>query len=104
MAKLRTPAGLGLICPAMINEKYEYELSGDAGRNCTCAITDKRCTGVVVADPDDQSSQFFSRGKCMIDDDKLKDCPVYGSSKETFRNLIKDRADKELNEKLKNLQ
>lgn len=104
MVKLRTPASFGLICPFMINESYEYELSGDAGRNCTCAIIDKRRTGVVVADPDDQSSQFFSRGKCMIDDDKLKDYPVYGSTKETFRNLIKDRADKEINYKLKNLQ
>ena len=104
MAELRTPKENGTVCPAMMDEYYDYKLSGDAGKHCSCALTNKRCTGIVIADPDDQSSQFFSRGKCMVDDDKLKECPVYGASKETFRGLVKDKADKELNEKLKNMQ
>jgi hypothetical protein len=59
---------------------------------------------VVVDDPDDQSSRFFSRAKCMIDENRLKRCPIYGiASKKTISTILKDKTQKELNEKLKKL-
>lgn len=90
-------------CPALTNENYEYHLSGDAADYCICSITGNGCFGRVISDPEDRSSQFFSRGKCSIDSEKIKKCPLYGVSKETFVLIIKDRTEKELNEKLNNL-
>jgi len=57
-----------------------------------------------VVDLDDQSSQFFSRGKCQVVEKDLKKCPVYGASKETIALIIKEKAQKELEEKLKGIE
>lgn len=103
MEDLITPQ-IGTTCPAMTNENYGYHLSGDCKQFCICSLTNKQCTGIRVADPDDASSQFFSRGKCMVSQKGLKSCPVYGVSKETFAQIIKDKAEKELQEKLNALK
>ena len=94
---------IGETCPALTKENYKYHLSGDSAKFCRCMVNDEPCKGRIIDDPDDQSSQFFSRGKCMIDMEKIKKCPLYGSSKETFAAIIKDKAKKELDEKLKQL-
>jgi hypothetical protein len=89
-------------CPALKDENYEYHLSGNAYNDyCKCALTGNRCIGFVVEDPDDRSSQFFSRGKNVLDENKIKKCPVYGCSVETFKAIMKDRAEREFNEKMK---
>lgn len=54
-------------CPGLINENYEYHLSGDCSPFCKCAITGRDCMGKTVQDPEDRSSQFFSRGKVVMD-------------------------------------
>lgn len=100
MEDLITPQ-IGTTCPALTNENYEYHLSGDCKPFCICSLNDQPCKGRIIADPDDQSSQFFSRGKCMISQSGLKSCPVYGASKETFAQIIKDKMQKELDKKLK---
>ena len=92
---------IGTTCPALTKENYEYHLSGDARDYCRCILNDRACTGRVISDPDDASSRFFSRGKCSIEQKGLEKCPLYGSSKETFRQIIKDKAEKELEDKLK---
>jgi hypothetical protein len=92
------------ICPALINENYEYMLSGDCSSYCTCMINNRRCVGFKVEDPEDRSSQFFSRGKNVLDEKAIKKCPVYGSSAETIASIIKEKHEKELKEKLNNLQ
>jgi len=97
--RFKTPE-IGTTCPALTNENYEYRLSGDCDEFCRCSINDEPCVGRVIDDPDDQSSRFFSRGRCGIDMKKIKRCPIYGVSKETFEAIIKDRMQKELNEKL----
>jgi hypothetical protein len=99
MAKTKAPV-IGTTCPALTNENYKYHLSGDAADYCICAITGNGCFGRVISDPDDQSSQFFSRGKCIIEPERLKRCPLYGVSKETLQAVLKDRAGKEFNEKI----
>ena len=40
----------------------------------------------------------------MVSQDGLKRCPVYGVSKETLAQIIKDKAEKELQEKLNALK
>jgi len=95
---------IGITCPVLTNENYEYHLSGDCEEFCICSLNNKKCTGRVIADIDDQSSQFFSRAKCLISQKGLNKCPVYGSSKETFKAIIKERSDRELEEKLKNIK
>jgi len=35
-------------------------------------LNDKKCVGRTIIDPDDQSSQFFSRGRCDIDMETIK--------------------------------
>ena len=102
MNELRIPQ-IGTTCPALTNENYDYHLSGDCRKFCICTLNNQPCTGRRIEDPNNQSSQFFSRGRCMIDDAGLKKCPVYGSSKETFAKIIKDKMQKELEEKLKNI-
>ncbi len=92
-----------MICPALKNENYEYMLSGDCMSYCTCMINNQRCIGFKVEDPEDRTSQFFSRGKNVLDKEKIKKCPVYGSSKETVAMIIKERHERELNEKLKQI-
>jgi len=91
---------IGTTCPALTKEDYKYHLSGDAADYCLCAITGNGCFGRVISDPDDQSSQFFSRGKCSIDPEKIKRCPLYGVSKSTLGVVLKDRAQQEYEEKL----
>lgn len=91
---------IGTTCPALTNEDYNYHLSGDAAEFCVCAITGNACFGRTLSDPDDHSSQFFSRGKCDIDFEKIKTCPLYGVSKETFKLVLKERAQQEFDEKL----
>lgn len=100
---MKTPQ-IGTTCPALINENYEYHLSGDCDEYCRCSINNEPCVGRTINDPDDRSSQFFSRGMCGIDEREIKKCPVYGVSKETFRLILKDRAEKELNDKLKTIE
>ncbi len=94
---------IGTTCPALSKENYEYHLSGDAAEFCICAITGNGCFGRIISDPLDYSSQFFSRGMCNIDFDEIKTCPLYGVSKETFATIVKDRMQKELDEKLVNI-
>jgi hypothetical protein len=103
MEDLITPQ-IGTTCPAMTNENYDYHLSGDCRQFCICSLTNKPCLGIYIADPEDRSTQFFSRGKCLVSQKALKTCPVYGASKETFAQIIKDKSQKELDEKLKALQ
>ena len=91
---------IGTTCPALTDENYEYELSGDAGKHCQCILNKKRCIAIHVVDPDDQSSQFFSRCKCQLDRDDLKDCPVYGGSKETIKLLAREKLQKDNDEKM----
>ena len=100
--KINVPI-IGTTCPALTKENYEYHLSGDATDFCVCSITGNSCFGRVISDPHDQSSQFFSRGMCNIDYNRIKKCPLYGVSKETFALVIKDRMENELNEKLNNI-
>lgn len=94
----------GITCPALYKENYEYHLSGHSAEFCLCILNDEPCKGRVISDPDDQSSQFFSRGKCTIDMEEIKKCPMYGMSKETFQTILKEKAEKELNEKLNHLK
>jgi hypothetical protein len=103
MVKVKTPV-IGTTCPALTNENYKYHLSGDAADYCICAITGRGCFGRVISDPNDQSSRFFSRAKCNIDLEKIKRCPLYGVSKETFQNVLKDRAQQEFNEKVNQIK
>ena len=95
---------IGTTCPVLTNENYEYHLSGDCEEFCICSLNNKKCTGRVIADTDDQSSQFFSRAKCLISQKGLRKCPVYGSSKETFQSIIKEKSMREMEEKLKNIK
>jgi hypothetical protein len=39
----------------------------------------------------------------MVSINGLKSCPVYGISKETFVSILKDKMQKELDDKLRNL-
>lgn len=103
MGEYRVPV-IGETCPALINENYDYHLSGDCAEFCICSLNGLACTGRVISDPDDTSSQFFSRGKCMINQKGLERCPLYGASKETFVQVLRDKAQKELNEKLEHIQ
>lgn len=103
MAKKKT-VEVGTTCPALTKENYKYHLSGDAADYCICAITGNGCFGRVISDPDDQSSQFFSRGKCSIDPEEIKRCPLYGVSKETFQAVLRDRAQREFNDKVSQIQ
>ena len=41
-------------------------------------ITGGDCIGKTVQDPEYQSSQFFSRGKVVMDVAKGEKCPLYG--------------------------
>ncbi len=100
MAKKAKLPEVGTTCPALTKENYKYHLSGDAAEFCICALTGNGCLGREIIDPDDQSSQFVSRGRCSIDFDEIKSCPVYGVSKETFQAILKDRAQKEFDEKI----
>ena len=67
----KTPE-IGTTCPALYKEDYGYHLSGDCTKFCLCILNDMKCIGRVISDPDDQSSQFFSRGKCSIDMEQIK--------------------------------
>lgn len=104
MSDLKTPK-IGTTCPALMDENYEYDLSGDAynGHN-KCMLNGKTCVGIVVTDPEDRSSQFFSRGKPSVDMDAIQECPVYGSSKETIMTIVKEKAEADLAKKLKHLE
>jgi hypothetical protein len=102
MDDLITPT-VGETCPALTKEDYDYHLSGDAAEFCVCLMNDQPCVGFVIADPDDRSSQFFSRGKNMLDPDRIKKCPMYGMSKESFKQLYKEKKEKEMEEGLKNI-
>jgi len=97
--KVRVPK-IGTTCPALSKENYEYHLSDDAEEFCICSITDNKCFGRTITDPLDYTSQFFSRGMCNIDLDRIKRCPLYGMSKEIFAMIIKEKMEKELNDKL----
>lgn len=89
---------IGTTCPALIKENYQQDLSGDCLRNCKCAVTDNRCLGVIVEEHG--SSQFFSRGYNRIDTEKIKKCPMYGCSKETLIQAVKERMESKLTDKI----
>lgn len=91
---------IGTTCPALVNEDYTYHLSGDLGEYCLCSITGYPCLGKVIGDPDDRSSHFFGRGRCGIDSNAIKRCPLYGASKETLKVVLTDKAKKEYTEKI----
>jgi len=88
---------IGTTCPALKKEDYEYHLSGDCTSYCICLLTNKPCIGRRIADPQDRTSQFFSRAKCMISQKGLHDCPIYGVSKDLFVEIFKDKANQEIN-------
>ena len=92
------------ICNGLTNENYDYHLSGDCLDFCKCVVTNKRCIGMEVKDPDDQSSQFFSRGKNIPVDNLLKKCPMFGLSVEAFQMIVKEKSELELKEKLKTIE
>ena len=92
------------ICPALTNENYDYMLSGDCLSYCTCMLNDRRCIGFDVVDPEDRSSQFFSRGKNILNSNKIVKCPTYGVSPETIASILKDKSERILQEKLNNLK
>ena len=94
----------GTICNGLINEDYEYHLSGDCSSFCKCILTDKYCIGMTVQDPEDQSSQFFSRGRNIPDEGRLKKCPMYGLSKKTFKMIVKEKETIRMEKKLKSLE
>jgi hypothetical protein len=102
MSKSKNPI-IGTTCPALIKENYEYQLSGDCSSFCICTLNDRRCVGFKVEDPEDRSSNFCSRGKNILDENRLKTCPAYGISKESFVLIVKDKMQKQLNEKLNNI-
>ena len=91
------------VCPALIDLNYEYHLSGDAAKFCRCVMNNEPCVGRIVTDPDELSSDYFSRGKCSIDLERIKKCPMYGISAETFKIVLKEKQEMELNEKLNNI-
>ena len=92
--ELTTPP-IGLTCPALIDEDYEYHLSGDAAEYCNCMMNDEPCVGFRVVDPDEESSRFFSRGKNMLDINRIKNCQMYGMSAESFNTLYREKKEKE---------
>lgn len=94
----------GVTCPALYKENFEYHLSGDCKKFCLCILNDKACTGRYIHDPKDSSSQFFSRGKCSISKQGLKQCPNYGLSKNTLKSILKEKLEKEIEEKLKHFE
>lgn len=102
MKDLTTPK-IGTTCPALVNENYQYHLSDDCEPFCVCSLNNQPCKGRRIVDPEDHSSQFFSRAKCMISQRGLESCPVFGVSKETFGHIIKDKMRQELDAKIKNL-
>jgi len=94
------PGTYGSTCPALINENYDYHLSGDCDEFCRCIINGKKCIGRVIEDRDDASTQFFSRAMCLMNEDLLNKCPMYGLSKETFALIIKEKLQLEMDKKL----
>lgn len=102
MEDLTTPK-IGTTCPGLIEENYDYHLSGNCQKFCLCMLNNQPCKGRRIEDPENRSSHFFSRGKCMISQSGLKSCPVYGASKETFVTIIKEKMQKELDEKIKSI-
>jgi hypothetical protein len=103
MSDVRVP-DVGTTCPALINENYEYHLSGDCRSFCICSLNNQACKGRVVRDPDELTGRFFQRGRCMISQKGLESCPVYGASKEVFVQILKDKMQNELDLKIKNIQ
>lgn len=95
---------IGTTCSALINEDYQYHLSGDCNKFCICSITDKPCLGREISDDKDRSSQFFSRARCGIVKEKLYRCPAYGLFKEMTTQLIELRQKTILQEKLEKLK
>lgn len=91
-------------CNGLINENYDYHLWNDNLKYCKCVITNERCIGVTIADPDDQSSQFFLRGKNIIVEEKMKRCPLFGFSVETFKTLMLERLQRDLEEKMSQIE
>lgn len=83
-------------CLAMTNVDFDYKLSGDCKDYCVCSITGKHCIGVIVADPDDASSRFFSRAKNIVDPDRMVKCPCNGLSKETLAVIMRERLEQKI--------
>ena len=95
---------IGQTCPALTKEDYSYHLSGDAAKNCQCILNGKLCVGVEFHDIENQTSQFFSRARCFINTEEIKSCIMCGMSKETFISIVKEKSEKELEEKLKSIE
>ena len=90
----------GTTCHALINENYETMLSGECNKFCTCAITERQCSGAYIDDSEDASSQFVSRARNHMSNRRLNSCPMYGLSREIYVLAVKERAQKKLEETL----
>lgn len=90
----------GTTCHALINENYETMLSGECHKYCTCAITEKQCSGAYLQDDEDASSRFVSRARNHMSQFRLNSCPMYGLSREIYILAVKERAQKKLEETL----
>ena len=94
---------VGTTCPALYKENYKYHLSGECTKFCICLISGKACKGRAIADTESRTSQFFSRAKCLINEKKIKKCPLFGSSKELFLDLLKKKSQDKLEKKIKHI-
>ena len=84
------------ICTALTNENYEYRLSGDNNDYCICTLNDRKCIGIDVEDPNNQSSQFFSKGKNVINEKNMQNCPAYGCTKEVITLILEGKTKNKL--------
>lgn len=100
MKDLYTPTKKGTTCPALDNENYKYHLSEDCDQFCKCMINNRPCVGRNISDPDNQSSDFFSRAKCQISISAIGKCPLYGLSSRLFVEIIREKTQLELEKKL----
>ena len=91
------------ICNGLIKEDYEYHLSGDCFEFCHCVITNERCPGIIVEDPENRLSQFFSRAKNVPDNSRLNKCPLFGSSAGLIKQIAKERILREAEERINSI-
>lgn len=90
-------------CNALIKEIFKYQFSEDCNNSCLCSLTNLRCIAIEIADPENRSSQFFSRAKNIFNKNKAQYCPLYGQSEEKIKELMIEKIKKENDEKLSNI-